>query len=64
MTAAAKPRRSGPSGKHKGPRRNLSASPQDFARWDARAEIEGMSWAELARSALNERVEKKIKNRP
>lgn len=35
------------------PRRPLEAVPQDWARWDAAAEVLGINWSELTRRALN-----------
>jgi hypothetical protein len=36
--------------------RPLESVDQDWARWDAAAELEGVNWSEFCRRALNERT--------
>lgn len=49
-----KKRRSGPSGKHRTPRRLLGDDPDELAAQDAHAAARGEAWAEWARAALRE----------
>ena len=41
------------SGAHVSPRRPLSASPEQWERWQREAERRGLSWAEWARGVLD-----------
>lgn len=45
---------SGPSGKHRTPRRLLGDDPDELAAQDAHAAARGESWSEWARAALRE----------
>lgn len=37
------------------PRRLVEAAPQDWARWDRWAKLEGLNWSEFTRRALEQR---------
>lgn len=56
--AMAAKRRSGPSGKHVNPLRQLSQTPEEWEAQDALAAARGMSWAQWARATL-ERARKR-----
>jgi hypothetical protein len=51
--------RSGPSGAHKAPRRILSASPEQWARWQAAATERGLTLSAWLRLAADRQAERK-----
>jgi hypothetical protein len=48
-----KPQKPSRSGSHRSPRRILSATEEQLARWDAAAARAGLSWADWARVGLD-----------
>lgn len=55
----ATPRPSGPSGQHKNPRRILSASPEQWARWEAAARERNLTLSAWLRLAADRQAERK-----
>lgn len=45
------------SGAHANPRRLMTATPEEFARWDAEAQARGIPWTELVRQALEKAID-------
>ena len=52
-------RPSGPSGSHKSPRRILSASPEQWARWEAAAKARDLTLSAWLRIAADRQAERK-----
>lgn len=40
-------------GKHANPRRQITATPEEWERWDKWARGQGLSWAQAVRAKLN-----------